>query len=78
MQKTRLTTISLSIALALIALNQHVFSHPGHGVLPVSPESVTHYAFEPIHLLPAIGGGLILFVAVRWIVSCRWRRPAER
>ncbi len=65
------------IALWLILI-QIASAHPGHDSFSLPPESVAHYAFEPVHLLPALGAGLVLLFAIRWVGNCRWRQRFER
>ncbi len=60
------------------AWSQSAIAHPGHGVIPVAPESAAHYAFEPIHVLPAIAAGLLLVAGLRWIRCRRWLYRHER
>lgn len=52
-------------------------AHPGHGSLPTSSESVIHYAFEPLHALPSLGLGILLFIIVRWLGKRHSRRQRE-
>lgn len=56
---------------AAAAMTTAAQAHPGHGSTP--PDSVAHYAFEPVHVLPAVM--LLAAVAVTaFIVYRRTRR----
>ncbi|MFV0446035.1 MAG: hypothetical protein ACK5Q5_20860 [Planctomycetaceae bacterium] len=59
----------LVIVAALCALPSTVLAHPGHG--ETAPDSLTHYAFEPVHLLPVVT--LLAVAMVAWAVR-HWKR----
>ncbi len=71
---SRIRTTFALIASILSAMP--VFAHPGHGT--TDPQTVSHYAVEPLHLLPtgmlAIAG--VVFCAV--IMSRRHRSNLQR
>ncbi len=65
--------ISGGLYFTMFASSIATYAHPGHSSLPLPPESIAHYAFEPLHVLPALFAGLFLCFAGRWIIRHRWR-----
>ncbi len=55
-----------------------LLAHPGHGT--TDPNTVTHYAIEPLHALPWMAvliSGVILAVSYRVLIGRRNRRCVD-
>lgn len=78
MRSIRSLVATVFIAGSQLAFLNKVIAHPGHELLPASTDSAAHYAFEPVHGLPAIAAGVVLLLVFRWIARRRWRPQYER
>ncbi|MDZ4849411.1 MAG: hypothetical protein SGI77_08950 [Pirellulaceae bacterium] len=78
MRSIRSLAATLVIVGSQLAFLNNVIAHPGHELLPASTDSAAHYAFEPVHGLPAIAAGVVLLLIIRWIARRRWRQQYER
>lgn len=59
----------LTVAALVCGSPAALLAHPGHG--STAPESLSHYAFEPVHLLPV--AALFAAAGVVWAVRS-WKR----
>ncbi len=71
-------SIILRLGIALSGLVPSLCAHPGHETLPLPLESTAHYMFEPMHMLPVVGAGVIFVFAIRSIGRCRWPQRAAQ
>lgn len=66
--------LSFSLGLAAVVSPTLAWAHPGHG--QTNPESVAHFALEPIHSVPVVA--LLLAVAAARLLLARSRRQLTR
>lgn len=63
--------ICSSLAGAVLLLGGELWAHPGHGT--TEPQSVEHYAFEPIHAAPWV----VLVAAIGVLAYRLWRQRSR-